>query len=726
VSNPATPVDGRGPESHPRDYWYVVVRRKRLVAAIFVAVVAAVALRTLLMRPVYEASAQILIERENPYVLEFKEVTELKAQWGDEYYTTQHKILQSRSLARRVIADANLLQDAEYGGPRSEEQVRQMVSTPAGESAEMEAAVSQFLRRLRVQLIKNSRLATVTFSSFRPELAAQVANKLGQAYILQSLEFRYQSSAEAGEWLGAQIAEQRRQVEVDERALQDLKEREGIVNIEERRTLLEQRLKELGTALTRIKTERLEREALYSQMKRAKNPEELPEVMSSYVIQSLRLDMARLESLEAQLLERYLEQHPEVVRVRNQIEETRRKLSQEAQRIIRSAENDYRAALAQEQSVASGLEAVKAEALDLERRGVRYDALKGELEASKGVMTSLMSRHKQTDVAQELKASNIRIVDPAVVPKNPVRPRYFVDLSSGVIFGLVLAVAVALLLEYLDNTLKSPEDVRNHLAAPLLSVIPEADPQGKTRLLVDPTQHGPFVEGYRLLRTALNYSWPERRARLVTVTSTAPAEGKTLTSVNLAAILGSMGERVLLVDGDLRRSQAHLVAHCKRSPGLSDILVGRAKPSEAIQKVPGAPFQLLAAGGHVPSPADLLTVSALQGLLDGLRSFYEWIVVDTPPVAVVSDALVIGPLTDGVVIVVGAEMTPRKAVAHTIERVSESGARVLGVALNRTQSEGRAYYYGHYQGHYYGRYHETYQQEAGPKGVAQLGRRAAR
>jgi succinoglycan biosynthesis transport protein ExoP len=709
---------------HPRDYWYVILRRRRLVAAIFVAVASAATLKSFLTRPVYEATAQILIERENPNVLEFKEVAEVKAQWGDEYYQTQYKLLQSRSLARKVIIEANLLQDPEFGGPRTTDEVNAMVSAPPGASPAMEAQVGTFLSRVRIQLVKNSRIANVGFSAYKPTTAAQIANKLAQLYIQQSLEFRYQTSAEAAEWLGAQIEEQRRKVEAAELALQGLKQREGLVNIEERRTLVEQRLRELGTALTKLKTERLQKEALFNQMRAARNPEELPEVIKNYVIQQLRIDLAKLEGQEAQLLERYLEQHPEVVRVRNQIEEARRKISAEAQRVIRSAENDYRASVAQESSVSAALDASKAESLDLERRGSQYDSLKREVEANKDVLKSVMARHKQTDVAQELKASNIRIVDPAVVPKAPVRPRRLLDVSAGLLFGLVLGVAAALLLEYLDSTLKTPEDVKTHLGAPLLSVIPETDAVGKTRLLLDAGQHGPFVEGYRLLRTSLSYSWPERRSRVIAVSSTAPAEGKTLTSVNLALTLASSEERVLLVDGDLRKAQVHAVLHSKRSPGLSDILVGRAKPSEAIQRVAGSNLNLLAAGGHVPSPADLLTVNALKGLLDGLRSFYEWIVIDTPPIAVVSDALVIAPLTDGVIVVAGAEMIPRKAIAHTLERVAMTGARVLGVALNRTQAERRSYYYGHYQGHYYGHYHDAYQRDTGPKPAVQARKRA--
>jgi capsular exopolysaccharide synthesis family protein len=710
--------DGQEQESrHLLEYWYVLVRRRRLAAGVFLLVVAVAAVRSLLTQPVYSATVQLLIERENPNVLTFKEVAELKAQMGDEYYQTQYKLLQSRTLARRVIEELNLLADPEFGGPRLPDVVEAARRSPPGESAVMEGVITAFLGRVKVQLVRNSRIVTVTINALRPELAAQAANKLAQLYIEQTLEFRYKTSAEAGHWLGEQIEEQRRLVEEAELALQRLKEREGIPNIEERRALLEQRLKELGTAFTKLRTERLEKEALARQMREARNPEELPEVLKNYVIQALRIELAKHETQLAQLEERYLDQHPEVIRVRNQIQESRQKLGAEAQRLIRAAENDYKAAAAQEASVAGALEAAKAEALELARRGVQYDSLKRELTANKDVLNGLMSRRKETDVAQELRASNIHIVDPAVVPRRPVRPQPLRDILVGVLFALVLSVSLSFFLEYLDNTLKTPEDVRTHLGTPLLSVIPEQQgSEGRPRVLSDGLKQGPFVEGFRLLRTALNYSWPERRTRVVAVTSTAPSEGKTLTSVNLALMLASGEGKVLLIDADLRKSQVHSMLRGKRTPGLTDLLVGQRKPSEAIQRVPGTTLSVLAAGSHVPSPGDLLTADSFKGLLEGVRDFYDWVIIDTPPVAVVADALVIATMVDGVIVVAGAEMVPRKSVQHTLERVAATGARVVGAVLNRAQAERFSYYYGRYYGHYYyGDYHKAYQQGPAPK-----------
>jgi capsular exopolysaccharide synthesis family protein len=703
AGKPAAKKPALEADKHLSDYWYVLLRRRNVGLAVAVAILALVSIRSFLTRPVYEAQTQILIERENPNVLNFKEVAQIDA-IRDDYYQTQYKLLQNRALVRKVIERLDLLQDPEFGGPRSAQEIAAIKGQPDGASPVLETVINIFLSRLRVQPVRNSRLVTVSFEAFRPKLATLAANGLSQAYIEQTLEFRYQTSSDASHWLGGQIEEQRRKVEAAEAALRELKERDGLVNIEERRTLLEQKLKELGTALTTLKTQRLQKEALYRQMAETRNPEELPEVMSNPLIQSLRIELAGLDRQQAQLLERYLDEHPEVIKVRKQIKETKEKIASEARRVIRAAENDYKAAAAQETSISAALDAAKAENQDLAQRSVPYDNVKRDLEASKEMLGGLLSRGKQTDVAQELRSSNIRIVDPAAVPTRPSRPNHLRDVLFGLFMGLGVAVAFAFFLDYLDNTLKSPEDVLTHLGAPLLGVIPELRADAQELIVSNPRARAPFLEGYRIVRTALHYSWPEGEPRILVVTSTAPSEGKTLTSVNLALTLAALEGHVLLIDGDLRKPQVHALLKLPKAAGFSDVLVGRMKAASAIQRGPVPNLSVLTAGAPAPSPADLLTTKATKGLLDELRGHYAWIVIDTPPVGAVAEALMLAPFADGVILVAGAEMVPRKAVRRTAERFLETGARLLGVVLNRARVDRHPYYYSGYYGHEYGRH----------------------
>ena len=703
-------------ERHLLEYLEIVKNRRILILAIFLAVVGVSTVRSLLTRPVYRAATQLLIEPENPNPINVGDLGD-PAKGRDDYYQTQYNLLRSRSLARRAVVTLDLLQNPEYGGPRDPKVVEDAKAAVAGASPVMEGAISGFLGRLAVTPIPKSRLVAISFEAFSPELAAQGANSLSKLYIEQTLEFRFQTSSDAGAWLGAQVEEQRKKVQAAQDELDKIKQRDGIANIEERRSLLTQKLTQLGSSLTEFKTKRLEKEALYNQMRSSAAPEDLPEVQHSQVVQSLRSDLVNLERQRAQLLEQYLEKHPEVLKVQGQIDETKRRLVAEAQSVVRAVANEYKAAAAQEASISQALEGTKTEIDELAQRSVQYDTYQRDLDAGKQMINNLLDRSKQTDVAQQVKASNIRIVDPAVVPGGPIRPNRSRDIGTGALLGLFFSLGAAFLLEYLDNTLKTPEDVRVHLGGvPLLGVVPESE---DANLVVSITNQSVFSEGYRVVRTALNYSWPEGSSRTILVTSTAPGEGKTLTSVNLALTLASMGGRVLLVDCDLRKPQAHALLRVKRTPGLSDVMVGKAKPSDAIQTMQYLSF--LPAGTHAPSPADLMTTQTMRVFLEALRDRFDWIVLDTPPVGAVSEALVLASLTDGVIVVAGAEMVPRKAVAHTVERLANTGSRVLGVILNRAQVERHSYYYGRYYGHYYGHYYGRYAHDRSRDRVAPPG-----
>lgn len=701
-SAPADPEGNR--EDKPLiAYVRVLVRYRRMVAAVFASVVALAALKSYATRPLYKAEAQILIERENPTVLSFKGVSDVNERgWADDYYQTQYKLLQSRSLARKVIEELELLREPEFGAGAT------------GEPA-LDAAIDAFLDKLSVQWIRNSRLVTVGFESGSAELAARAANTLARAYIAQTLEARAETATEASRWLARQVEDQRAKVGAAEVALQALREKEGIVNIDERRVLVDQRLREMGSTLTSLKSQRVQKEALARRMQAARDPAELPEALRSKLIESLRVDLARLERDLAERRQRYLDHHPEVVRLQSQVEDTRRSIAEESARIVRAAEIDYQTAAAQEGSVAGALEDTKAEALDLQRRAVQYDSLKRELEAGKEVLNSLMSRHKQADVAQALESSNLRVADPATVPGAPFRPRRALDVLIGVLLGGALSVGLALLRDQMDDTLKTPDDVRLGLPAALLAVIPDRAPAAAGDL-------GAFAEGYRLLRAALGHSWRDPGGRAVLVTSTAPGEGKTLTSVQLARALAAAGERTLLVDADLRKPQAHETLAARRSPGLAELMADdRMKIEDAVQPLAGGP-DFLGSGG--PVPADLLRADRIAPVLAAARRDYRWIVLDTSPIGAVADPLVMAPAADGVVVVAAAEAVPRAAVRRTLERLAESGARVLGVVLNRARLDLHSHDYQHHYGHGYGEYHRAPAPPPSPE-IAALKQRAA-
>ena len=694
------PREGR----HPLEYLEMVYRWRWLVAGLALLAGSLGLLRALSTPPAYQATAHLLVSRLAPQVLEFKDVVPADAQtWGDEYYLTQLKLLKSRALARRAVEKLGLAADPQFAG-------RNAPGTPEA----VDQAAEAFAASVNARRAEHSQMLSVTFEARRPDMAALGANTVAALFIEQAVRMRADAVGDATSWLAAEIDEQRKKVDEAELALQQLAERTGTLSFEDRRMLLEQKLKQLGTSLNEAQARRLRAESLARQMREARDPQDLGAVRESHVYQELRVDLERLEQREAALLGgRYLDQHPDVVKVRAEIAKVRQRLAAEAERTLIAADNDALAAAAQEKAIGREVEASKSEALDLHRRGLRYEALKRDLDAGQAVLNSMLARSKQTDVAQALRASPVRMVDQAAVPRLPVRPRPRRDTAVGLLLGGLLGLAAALLLEHFDTRLKTPRDVRVRLGAPLLAVVPEQEGGEAERLvLLDVARAGPFAESYRFLRATLDLALPRAASaggagRVVAVVSTAPREGKSITAVNLAALLAAREEPVLLVDGDLRRPQAEQMLRARRSPGLSDVLAGRTEAMDAVQAVDGTRLRLMASGSPVASPSDVLEPAAVARVMDALRGQFRWIVLDTPPLGAAPDALPLAAASDGVVMVLGAEMAHEAAASGTLERLRDAGSRVLGVVLSRARVRRYPYEYGVRFGHYTGHYAEA-------------------
>lgn len=673
------PYPSVGESLHLRDYWNVVRRRRGLVLFVLLVIITAGAARVATTPKAYTATAQIMIDQESPRVLDFEQQQRAGMLWED-FYQTQYRLLQSRLLAGKVVEKLDLTHDPEFA---------------ASGTPDVERTTSRFLDRLKVQPIKNSQLVSITFEAGRPDLAAKAANTLAEVYIQQALAFRYKTSEEAGRWLVDETKEQAKKIEASQKAIEDFKKKQGLVSVEERRMLADQKLRDLGASLTAAKTRRLEKEALYRQMRQTSNPEDLGDVLRSPLIQSLQGEVASLERQTAQLTAAgYLSEHPEFVKVRGQLQEAKKKLAVEANRVVSAAENDYRAAASNEGSVSGALEAAKAEALTLSQKGQEYDRLKRDLEASQQVNDNVLVRQKQTDVVRDAPVSSVHVIDPAVVPRSPIRPRPVRDMALTVLAALVCAIGAAFLFDYLDTSIRNPSDLRA-LGLPLLGVIPEtASRRRRPPVVTLPKGKEAFVEGYRVLRTSLAPEADVDRGQVLMVTSTMPGEGKTLTAVNLALTLAAAHERVLLVDADLRRPALSAWLKAPEESGLLDVLSGLRGP-EVIRDVPGTEVKLLAAGrGPSEGTADMLATRAFADLVERLRADYDRIIVDTPPAGAFADALVLAPMADSVLIVARSGRVDRAALVHTLERISNAGGHVRGVVLNRARTDRYRYDYG--------------------------------
>jgi polysaccharide biosynthesis transport protein len=720
ISEP--PGDG---EVHLSDYLRVLYKRRWPFLTAFLVVFLGTCLYTFTATPIYNARAQILIEKEASNVVTFKEAVE-QNQVTDDYYQTQYKILQSRALARRTLDALELWHHRQFS-PADADSTKGLraltgfLSSRAATSGKGEApspeetkaqsrTIDLFLQNLTVMPIRNSRLVDVSFDSPDPALAANVANALARAYIDQNMEFKYLSSKEATDWLAARLGEQRKQVESSEQALQRYRESsKDAVSLEERQNIVVQRLADLNQAVTKAKTDRIEKESTYNQIRAMQNDrtalDTFPAILSNNFIQQQKSELAELQRQQAKLGEKLGDKHPDMVTNATAIRTVEAKIQVEIAKIVQAMQNDYQRSIAQERSLTEALEQQKREALELNRKGSEYGVLSRDATSNRQIFESLMQRTKETAISGELRTSNIRVVDAAETPRRPATPNTRNNLLIGLLAGSVLGVGLAFFFEYLDNRIKSPEELTRHLGLPFLGMIPALFDYDVSAPLINNGVPANFSESFRSLRTNVLFSTAEEGVKTLVVTSTGPGEGKTLVSTNLAVGLAQAGMRVLLVDADMRKPRVHTVFDKSRQPGLSNVLVGTARFSETVHatQIPG--LWMVPAGAYPPNPSELLSSKRFADLVASFGTHFDWAVIDTPPIMAVTDSSIVAHLTTGVVFVIGAEMTSRYAAQRAVEQIGRGNAKFLGAVLNRVDLKHNAYYYSQYYKREYSDYY---------------------
>lgn len=732
-------VSGNG--FHLLDYVRVIHKRRWIAMTSFLLVVVGTALYTLTATPLYESSVQILIESNDPNIVDFKGVVDQSQRTAD-YYQTQYTILKSRTLARRTLDKLKLWDHSYFGATPSVPQAQHgFASTLAGavdaslawiqgwfaqeapaavdasETNDQTIAIDRLLKGLVVAPIRNSRIVDVRFRAPDARLAADVPNALAQAYIDQNLEQRFVSSKEANEWLSQQLAEQRQHVETSERALQDYRERNDAVSLQERQNIVVQKLADLNAAVTKARTERIQKEAAYNQIRMLQSNrttlDTLPAIVSNSFIQQQKAQLADLQRQQVQSSDKLGPRHPEMVKLGLAIETAQSRIDGEISKVIESLRNDHQQAVAQEQSLTAALEQQKGEAQNLNRKEIDYSVLERDASANRQVFESLMQRMKETGVSSELRTSNVRIVDAAEVPKQAAFPRRALSFLISLLVGSVVAIGLAFFAEYLDNRIKHPDEITQYLDIPFLGMVPALKggpaPVGARRgtsPLINEGAPANFSECFRALRTNLLFSTTEPSSRRIVITSTGPGEGKTMVASNLAVAFAQAGERVLLVDADLRRPRVHEVFDKNLKPGLSNVLVGNAKASEAVLSTSVQGLWVLPAGNHPPNPAELLGSRRATEFMASLSKHFDWVIVDTPPVMAVTDAALVAHNANGVVFVIGNEMTARDAARRAVGQLDQAKAKFLGAVLNRVDLQQNHYYYSQYYRREYAAYYQ--------------------
>jgi polysaccharide biosynthesis transport protein len=722
-------------ESAIGEYIRILIKRKWLVLGCLATIFSVVAIASLKMTPIYEAAGTIAINKPDTnlfqnsptFSLDYFDPTELE---------TEVKILQSDLLALQVVRLLNLDRRPEFGGKSMASNSADLAPDPLQvDPARASAMIGGFKGGLRVELSPNSRIIEVHYRSPDRELAANAVNTLMQTYVENNFKARFESTMQASDWLQKQLVDMQMKVETSQELLVRYQKEHEILGADEKTNIITSKLEELNKELTSAESERMDKEAIY-RMVESGNADSIAAsaagldngagggTSSSGLLESLRSKQVELNLQAAELNTQFGPQYWKLVQINNQLKEIDAQMQREMKKIVSKVRGEYMTSLQRENMLRQALEKQKQEANQLNESAIQYNLLKRDAETYRTLYEGLLQKLKEAGVSAGLRSNNFRIIDAARAPMGPIEPNIPRNLLFGFVLGTATGVGLAFLLEGLDNTIRTTDQAQMISGLAPLGMIPLGSKSARegpnpkrlviatskeaVELVTQVRPQSQMAESYRALRTSLLLSSLGSPPKVIMVTSALPQEGKTTTSINCAVVLAQKGVRVLLIDADLRRPSIHKTLGMGPRSGLSNVLTGSTTLEQAITRTAVLPnLYVLPAGTPPPNPAELLASPNMRDVLEKLRDQYDHIVVDTPPSLSVTDAVVLSPRADAVVLVIRSGKTTKQALRRSRDILAQVNAKVVGVLLNAVDlSSPDYYYYYEYQGKYAGYYQE--------------------
>jgi polysaccharide biosynthesis transport protein len=670
---PTLDPEGGDRESDIRYYADLLWRGRWLVAAAAVVGLTLGIVVALLQTPEYRAGTMLQIEPPTPT---FLTVTDALVGGGGfwqntDFYNTQFKVLRSKGLAEKVVDRLQLRETAPFRGHPD----------PG----------ALFVSSIGVEPVPESRLVVVSVTHTSPKEAARWANALADVYIEQTLESRVEAARKAYEWLQERLAAtQHNMREAQDKLFKNLQTQDLFVP--------EGSVSAVTTSITKLNEDYIAAQARrigleaalkqLSDMRRSgQNLDTVPQVASDTLVLSLNGQLAALNLDLSRLREKFKDAHPEVLKVQAQIEQTQKAKDARAAQIEGGLRAEYLQLQRREADLKGAIDGQKAQAASQSRKATELESLKKEADSAKNLYEVLLQKLNESDIAASIRSNNVTVVERASEPRSPVRPEKKKIAFASLFLGLALGVGLVLAREYLDNTVRNPEEIERYLHLDLLAAVPH-HASDNSHLV---------TEAYQNLRTALLFARREEvGGQVVLITGTAPQEGKTTTIVNMARLLGGAGERTVVIDCDLRRAQLHRRLELEREPGFTDYFV-KHEPLSALVKPTSTPnLFALSAGPLPPNPPAILARKSLGDLLTELRADFEWILIDSPPLASVTDALLLARHADIVVMVVQHNKVDKRVVKRSVAALRRATPNLLGAVLNAVNVAGKGYYYYYY------------------------------
>jgi len=738
------------------EYWRIVVRRKWVLGTFAAVVVVFVAVLSFTATPLYRATATILIDEPNTSLVNIQDVLNSSGYYQTDYlgtyFNTQLKLLTSRSLAERVAKKLNLaarpeIRTARSSGASPVQAIKGFLSlrwifparkpslaggSPGASSPNYAFAV---MEGLGIAPVPETRLVQVSYTSSQPVLAADIVNTLVEEFVSYSVETRYEATKQTSEFLSETIAQLREDLKTKEENLQKYGEEKKLLFLNDKESTVVNKFSDVNSAFTEAQIDRFKKEALYRELK-GLNINALPESVNNPVIQALKASYGQAKSDYEEKSKFYRPDYPEMVKLKARLDSTTNALAEEIRKAVGAAEADYRAALNKEKSLQGLLDSQRTDVVKMNNNAILYRSLQIEVDNLRNLLSTLVSKQNEIQVSSQLgglRTSNIKIVDRALVPASPFTPNVRRNLMMALLLGLFVGLGLVFFVEYIDNTVKGPEDVEKLTGLPSLGIIPflaadglkrksapygnyqysyGAEGEAREAILPDVSEielinhlfpKFSIAEDYRTVRTSILFSHADSSPKTVCFTSTMPQEGKTATVSNMAISFAQLEGKVLLIDADLRKPRLHKVFQTRNLVGLSGFLTGKLAFDEAILKTSIENIWIIPSGPHPPNPAELLNSKRMRDLLTKIKDRFDTIIIDTPPVLAVIDPVIVSSLADCTVFVVQAGKTTRRALAKAVDEVRKAKAEIIGVVFNEVKlgRQGRnAPYYHYYQYEY--------------------------
>lgn len=674
------------------------------------------------MTPIYRATATLLIDPNKPKIVSIEDIYGGALQQHD-YFVTQLEILKSRDLALKAIGSLRLWDVPEFDPRIKERKPWDALLETLGVGVKEEArewsqdALAQevygkFRSRMLIAPVRSSQLVQISFDSASPELAAKVANAFANTYIDSDLAARLEMNRKASQWLQDQVGALKEKLVQSERALQAYRESKGIVDTKAQ-SGAEIQFGDTTARLLDARMRRAEAETVYRQIKDAKTLEELstiPSVLRDAAVAKAKSDLADADRRFSEVSQRYGFEHPDYISAKAKVDSARSILKRQVDIAVASLTREFDAARSIEGALSATLAAAKSSVQNINRNEFQLGVLEREVDSNRQFYETFMNRLKETSISSDLQTANARIAESAFVSGSPIKPNKSQIIAVAFVLGMMLGMLIAVLLDMLDQSIKSTDEVESRLHAPFLAALPllekrEAAPIKALRIMLDKPESS-FSEAIRTTTSGVLLSAIDLPNRVLLVTSSFPGEGKSTLSVNLA-LSHAKTKRTLLIDADMRRpSIGKNLMLPPGAKGLANLVAGTAKLEECVHSIDGSSLFIMPVGALPPNPLELLLSNRFKGILEHLATQFEIIVIDSPPVDLVSDALVIAAHATGVIYAVKAMDTPYKVARKGIDRILRANGDLVGVVLTHFDQKKAYKYHGEFSG--FGKYREGY------------------